>query len=111
MDPNGVYAPEGSYAGFNGCPLNGDWTLHVSDNWGVDDGYIFEWGIYFDPSLYPDNEYYQNTITDAYWSQHPTIVSRSEERRVGKESRSRWSPYHYKKKTIDQHIYVYTDLQ
>src|SRR5690554_3377626 len=75
MDPNGVYAPEGSYAGFNGCPLNGDWTLHVSDNWGVDDGYIFEWGIYFDPSLYPDNEYYQNTITDAYWSQHPTIVS------------------------------------
>src|SRR5271169_2627261 len=26
---------------------------------------------------------------------------RSEERRVGKECRSRWSPYHYKKKTID----------
>src|SRR5689334_24690982 len=25
--------------------------------------------------------------------------SRSEERRVGKECRSRWSPYHYKKKT------------
>src|SRR3712207_9557986 len=26
---------------------------------------------------------------------------RSEERRVGKECRSRWSPYHYKKKNID----------
>src|ERR1041385_1181226 len=26
------------------------------------------------------------------------ILSRSEERRVGKECRSRWSPYHYKKK-------------
>src|SRR2546430_17047307 len=25
-------------------------------------------------------------------------LSRSEERRVGKEGRSRWSPYHYKKK-------------
>src|SRR5215467_14946610 len=25
-------------------------------------------------------------------------ASRSEERRVGKECRSRWSPYHYKKK-------------
>src|SRR5471032_3603831 len=25
-------------------------------------------------------------------------VARSEERRVGKECRSRWSPYHYKKK-------------
>src|SRR5215510_6676506 len=28
-------------------------------------------------------------------------ASRSEERRVGKECRSRWSPYHYKKKQVD----------
>src|SRR6266704_5986878 len=28
------------------------------------------------------------------------VRSRSEERRVGKECRSRWSPYHYKKKQI-----------
>src|SRR5574337_995142 len=28
----------------------------------------------------------------------PGDISRSEERRVGKECRSRWSPYHYKKK-------------
>lgn len=75
MNPNGVYAPEQTFADFAGCPLNGDWTLHVQDNWASDDGYIFQWGIYFDPSLYPDNEYYQNSITDAYWSQHPTIVS------------------------------------
>src|SRR5256885_16764766 len=27
-----------------------------------------------------------------------TLPNRSEERRVGKECRSRWSPYHYKKK-------------
>src|SRR3712207_9074948 len=27
----------------------------------------------------------------------PAEVRRSEERRVGKECRSRWSPYHYKK--------------
>src|SRR3989441_12693578 len=26
------------------------------------------------------------------------LLTRSEERRVGKECRSRWSPYHYKKK-------------
>src|SRR6266699_4179328 len=29
---------------------------------------------------------------------HLGVVGRSEERRVGKECRSRWSPYHYKKK-------------
>ncbi|HLV40785.1 MAG TPA: hypothetical protein VKY37_00770, partial [Brumimicrobium sp.] len=75
MNPNGIYAPEDSYAGFNGCPLNGNWTLYVKDTWGIDDGYIFEWGIYFDPTLFPDNESYQNTIEEAYWSYHPTIVS------------------------------------
>src|SRR3712207_9388379 len=31
-------------------------------------------------------------------SQAVTLVERSEERRVGQECRSRWSPYHYKKK-------------
>src|SRR3712207_7052344 len=30
------------------------------------------------------------------WTKNPD--ARSEERRVGKECRSRWSPYHYKKK-------------
>src|SRR5271168_55821 len=30
---------------------------------------------------------------------HPGFLERSEERRVGKECRSRWSPYHSKKKT------------
>src|SRR3712207_9286494 len=28
-------------------------------------------------------------------------LTRSEERRVGKECRSRWSPYHYKKKQLN----------
>lgn len=75
MNPNGIYAPEESFADFAGCPLNGDWTLHIKDNWGGDDGYIFEWGIFFDPSLYPANEFYQNTITDAFWTPAPTIVT------------------------------------
>src|SRR5438132_11221360 len=32
------------------------------------------------------------------------IPSRSEERRVGKECRSRWSPYHEKKKNMEEII-------
>ncbi|RYM34244.1 T9SS type B sorting domain-containing protein [Brumimicrobium glaciale] len=75
VDPNGIYAPEASFAGFAGCPLNGAWTLHVLDSWGGDDGYIFEWGIYFEPSLYPNNETYQNSIVDAFWTPDPTMVS------------------------------------
>src|SRR3546814_14221301 len=42
-----------------------------------------------------------------YWSERGCVV-RSEERRVGKECvstcRSRWSPYHYKKKSFVDHI-------
>src|SRR5216684_7591925 len=30
------------------------------------------------------------------------VADRSEERRVGKECRSRWSPYHYKKKKAEK---------
>src|SRR2546430_15818781 len=29
-----------------------------------------------------------------YWGNIPLLAKRSEERRVGKECRSRWSPYH-----------------
>src|SRR5215813_15305062 len=32
------------------------------------------------------------------WAATGGGIDRSEERRVGKECRSRWSPYHYKKK-------------
>ncbi|PWH84712.1 T9SS type B sorting domain-containing protein [Brumimicrobium oceani] len=75
VDPNGIYAPEATFADFAGCPLNGTWTLNVQDSWGGDDGYIFEWGIFFEPSLYPNNETYQNTIVDAFWTPDPTMVS------------------------------------
>src|SRR6266705_5797887 len=34
----------------------------------------------------------------------PPRCGRSEERRVGKECRSRWSPFHYKKKLINMDV-------
>ena len=45
-------------------------------------------------SPYTDFEY--NYITVFFYAKNGTsiLVSRSEERRVGKECRSRWSPYH-----------------
>src|ERR1022692_2679458 len=36
------------------------------------------------------------------WRKSWRRVSRSEERRVGKEGRSRWAPYHYKKRKTKQ---------
>lgn len=52
----GVALPSGSYASveplsnFVGCPMNGDWTITVTDNFSIDDGYIFDWGVTFNGS-------------------------------------------------------------
>src|SRR5579885_1206327 len=39
-------------------------------------------------------------ITMSSAMSNTSLAFRSEERRVGKECRSRWSPYHYKKKDL-----------
>jgi gliding motility-associated-like protein len=75
MNPNGVYLPEASFASFIGCPLNGDWKITVRDNLQIDDGYIFEWGIFFDPLINPNNEVYFTEIVSHQWLPEPTIVS------------------------------------
>lgn len=75
MNPNGVYLPDGNFNDFIGCPVNGDWTIIVQDNLGIDDGYIFEWGLYFDPSLQPGLAGYQNVVVSDFWTNDPTIVS------------------------------------
>ena len=40
---------------FTGCPLNGTWTLTLIDNWSIDDGHLFGWGMDFGvaPSIEP----------------------------------------------------------
>jgi len=75
MNPNGVYLPDGNFNDFIGCPVNGNWTITVQDNQGIDDGYIFQWGIYFNASLYPESEGYQNTVVSDFWSNSPSIIS------------------------------------
>ena len=52
--------PPGDYRSFDnmqqllGCPLNGTWTLTVKDDWGIDNGFIFSWGLKFDPDIVED---------------------------------------------------------
>jgi len=75
MNPNGVYLPDGNFNDFIGCPVNGNWTITVQDNQGIDDGYIFQWGLYFNASLYPESEGYQNSVVSDFWSNNPSIIS------------------------------------
>jgi hypothetical protein len=49
--PASSYKPVTPFANLIGAKLNGDWTLKVTDLWGVDNGFIFEWTIAFDPTI------------------------------------------------------------
>lgn len=71
MNPNGVYLPEQSYDALIGCPLNGEWTLNIQDNLSQDDGFVFNWSLLFDASLFPENETYLNEVINHYWEDSP----------------------------------------
>ena len=71
----GNYQPEEDYSNFIGCPVNGTWTLTIRDNQGIDDGYIFEWGILFNPDIDPNAEFYFPEIATAAWDDDPTIIN------------------------------------
>jgi len=52
--PPGDYAAADDWSNLIGSPLNGDWTLSVTDLWPIDNGYIFEWSVSFDPTTVED---------------------------------------------------------
>ncbi len=43
----GTYTPFQSFNNLIGCPLNGNWTLSVTDNLAIDDGFVFGWNLTF----------------------------------------------------------------
>lgn len=61
--PAGTYLPMQTFNNLVGCPLNGNWTITVTDNISSDNGYIFNWDINFNAAL----------VTAASFT--PTIVS------------------------------------
>ncbi len=43
----GYYLPASDFSELVGCPLNGDWTVQICDNWSSDNGWIFSWSLDF----------------------------------------------------------------
>lgn len=43
--PSGSYMPFGNFTSLVGSDMNGTWTVHVTDQYGLDNGYIFNWYI------------------------------------------------------------------
>lgn len=54
MMPPGDYDAADDWSNLIGTPLDGEWTLSVTDLWGSDNGYIFEWSISFNPVTVED---------------------------------------------------------
>lgn len=79
--PPGLYQSEEDMCNLVGCPLNGDWTISILDNLGADNGYIFEWGIDFNPILFPDVTTFTPVVglelDSSYW-EGPNVISTSE---------------------------------
>jgi gliding motility-associated-like protein len=68
----GEYAPEASWDELIGCPMNGTWTVEICDDVPADDGWIFEFGIQFDPSYYAPVITFTPVVDagceDSYWT-------------------------------------------
>jgi gliding motility-associated-like protein len=69
-----LYLPSGSYTsaspltGLVGCPLNGAWTITITDNMASDNGYVFSWGMDFNPLINPTSWGFTPTIASQTWS-------------------------------------------
>ena len=72
--PSGSYATVSPITDLVGCPLNGDWTLTVTDSWLSDNGYIFSWGIEFAPSILPADFDYTPVFEDFAWDVNPAFI-------------------------------------
>jgi subtilisin-like proprotein convertase family protein len=63
-----TYNSTNSFAGFNGVPLNGVWTIRITDNLGQDNGVLFNWGLTFPLTCYKPLETVTPDISTLTWS-------------------------------------------
>jgi gliding motility-associated-like protein len=71
--PAGEYQPQQSFGDLVGCPLNGVWTLRITDNLASDNGWLFGMSIAFNPALYGNIETFTPNFTDWGWASNPTV--------------------------------------
>lgn len=85
--PAGAYTPVESFDKLIGCPLNGEWTLTITDEIMGVSGHVMGWSLFFHDDFYPDSLIFTPEIVDEQWFDHqgnllngnPATVSREEE--------------------------------
>ncbi|MFN7014395.1 MAG: PKD domain-containing protein, partial [Bacteroidia bacterium] len=71
----GDYMPVQPFTNLIGSALNGNWSLIVTDNLGIDNGYIFNWSINFDSSLIPSDYQFTPVLTSTSWTPNADITN------------------------------------
>ncbi len=90
--------PQNSLAGLIGCPLNGMWNIEICDDYGQDNGYIFNWTLNLASHLLPINWTYSVGI-DSIGINGPYIVSRTDSSAIIKPQSG--GTFAYQVNTID----------
>ncbi len=72
------YAPYGTFYDLVGCPLNGQWTIQICDNWALDDGTIFGWEMTLNPDIAPDAWSYTVPIDQYAWTSGSYIIEQDD---------------------------------
>ena len=71
-----TYLPVGDFNDFLGTSLNGNWTITVTDNLNIDNGWIFSWGITINQNIIPSSWSFDNYIVDeSFVTSNDNIVS------------------------------------
>ena len=71
--PAGDYSSYENLNRLQGCPLNGEWTISVTDWWARDNGFIFSWSIDFASHLYPNLETFSPPIIATDWIDNSSV--------------------------------------
>ncbi|MBE9576158.1 PKD-like domain-containing protein [Flavobacterium proteolyticum] len=71
----GNYMPVNPFTNLIGSALNGNWSLIVTDNLGIDNGYIFNWSINFDSSLIPSDYQFTPVLSSGSWTPNADITN------------------------------------
>jgi len=74
---SGNYMSASNFNALINVPLNGQWTLRITDNLAADNGYIFEWFMQFGAGLQSNNNYSSSQTNREIWATNPDVNNQS----------------------------------
>ncbi|MBQ0016502.1 MAG: gliding motility-associated C-terminal domain-containing protein [Bacteroidales bacterium] len=100
------YKPADDFSSLVGCPLNGTWKIEICDNWAIDNGWVFSWGMDLCNAETDEDCVYQVGIDSITWDVRPEIGRTS----AAEVRRDRYDPYKFYMSAKDTAGYFYANM-